>query len=64
MKGTGVKPKAKSSCESQKRFPYQIGRGPGQQPGVLLTHRVLWKLDYCWSKTKKKRRAIGMKKKR
>ena len=39
----GVKPKAKSSCESQKQFPYRIGWDPGQQrpPAVLLTYRVL-----------------------
>ena len=42
-RASGVKPKAKSSCESQKRFPYRISRGPGQQrpPAGLLIYRVL-----------------------
>ena len=53
-RASGVKPKAKSSCESQKRFPYRIGRGPGQQrpPAVLLTYRVLLEIGLLLVKDK------------
>ena len=53
-RASGEKPKAKSSCESQKRFPYWIGRGPGQQrlPAVLLTYRVLLEIGLLLVKDK------------
>ena len=53
-RASGVKPKAKLSCESQKRFPYWIGQGPGQQPppAVLLTYRVLLEIGLLLVKDK------------
>ena len=55
-KASGVKRKAKSSCESQKQFPYQMGRGPGQQrpPAVLLTYRLLLEIGLLLVKDKEK----------
>ena len=57
-RASGVKPKAKSSWESQKRFPYLIGHCPAQQPPLAgrLIYRVLVEIGLLLVKTKKKRR--------
>ena len=53
---SGVKPKATSSCESQKLFPNRISWALGQQqpPAVLLTYRVLLEIGVMLVEDKKK----------